>query len=151
MKKKTNKLHINVTEEEYQHGLAQGISEEALLKAGRHTFKRGGFRERHPDLKPSMTEPRNIKVCVTIHLDLDVLNYFKELAAQPNAAPYETQINKELRAFVEHGTKTAGETTSDQIESLEVDHNVKTVVGRKRIVSTRRTNTRKKPSTSSRQ
>lgn len=131
MKKKTKNLQINVTEEDYQQGLAQGISEEALLKPGRHIFKRGGFRERHPDFKPSMTELHNIKVCVTIRLDLDVLNYFKELAAQPNAVPYETQINKELRAFVEHGTKTARKAASDLLEPNVVIHNPKIAVGRK--------------------
>jgi uncharacterized protein (DUF4415 family) len=45
--------------------------------------------------------PSNTKVKVTMYLDLDVLNYFKERASQPNAAPYQTQINNELRALME--------------------------------------------------
>ncbi len=44
------------------------------------------------DMRPSGT-----KVKVSMYLDLDVLNYFKARAAQPNAAPYQTQINNELR------------------------------------------------------
>jgi len=47
--------------------------------------------------------PSNTKVKVTIYLDLDVLNYFRRRAAQPNAAPYQTQINNELRAVMEKG------------------------------------------------
>ncbi|MGB9180954.1 MAG: BrnA antitoxin family protein [Pyrinomonadaceae bacterium] len=45
--------------------------------------------------------PSNTKVKVSMYLDLDVLNYFKERAAQPNAAAYQTQINNELRAIME--------------------------------------------------
>lgn len=41
------------------------------------------------------------KVRVTMYLDADVLEYFKGRAAQPNAAPYQTQINSELRALME--------------------------------------------------
>ena len=42
-------------------------------------------------------QPIKTKVRVTMYLDLDVLNYFKQRAEQPNAAPYQTQINNELR------------------------------------------------------
>ena len=41
------------------------------------------------------------KVRVTMYLDADVLEYFKRRAAEPNAAPYQTQINNELRAVME--------------------------------------------------
>lgn len=34
-------------------------------------------------------------------VDLDVLNHFKARSKTPNAAPYQTQINAELRAFME--------------------------------------------------
>lgn len=51
--------------------------------------------------KPVEMHPSNTKVKVTIYLDLDVLNYFKACAAQPNAAPYQTQINSELRNILE--------------------------------------------------
>jgi uncharacterized protein (DUF4415 family) len=41
------------------------------------------------------------KVRVTMYLDADVLEYFKDRAARPNAAPYQTQINAELRRVME--------------------------------------------------
>lgn len=47
------------------------------------------------------TDPRRTKIRVTLYLDKDVLYHFKERAAQPNAAPYQTQINQELRAVME--------------------------------------------------
>ncbi|MBA3240041.1 MAG: BrnA antitoxin family protein [Acidobacteria bacterium] len=43
------------------------------------------------------------KVRVTICLDADVLEYFKARAGLPNSAPYQTQINSELRAVMERG------------------------------------------------
>ena len=37
------------------------------------------------------------KVKITINLDADILEYFKQRAAPPHSAPYQTQINNELR------------------------------------------------------
>jgi hypothetical protein len=42
---------IEVSEENYQADLAAGIDEEATMKPGRYKFRRGGFIERHPELK----------------------------------------------------------------------------------------------------
>lgn len=43
---------IEVSEEDYQRDLAAGLDDDEVLKPGRHTFKRGGFLARHPELKP---------------------------------------------------------------------------------------------------
>ena len=61
------------------------------------------FRRVAPDriAKPEDLRPSNTKVRVTMYLDLDVLNYFKERAAAPHAAAYQTQINSELRRIME--------------------------------------------------
>ena len=53
--------------------------------------------------KPGETDLRNCKVRVTMYLDADIAEYFKQLAATPNAAPYQTQINNALRGVVERG------------------------------------------------
>ena len=45
------KVIIEVSEEDYQADLVAGIDEEATMKPGRYKFKRGGFLERHPELK----------------------------------------------------------------------------------------------------
>jgi uncharacterized protein (DUF4415 family) len=40
------------------------------------------------------------KVKITINLDADILEYFKQRAAPPHSAPYQTQINNELRRIM---------------------------------------------------
>src|ERR1041385_7230611 len=45
--------------------------------------------------------PRNTKVRISILLDLDVLNFFKESASKAGALAYQTQINQILRAYME--------------------------------------------------
>jgi hypothetical protein len=42
---------IEISEEDYQRDLAAGIAEEDTLKPGRYKMRRGGFLERHPELK----------------------------------------------------------------------------------------------------
>jgi hypothetical protein len=44
-------LTIEISEEDYQKDLAAGVEEELILKPGRYKMKRGGFLERHPELK----------------------------------------------------------------------------------------------------
>src|ERR1043165_3122397 len=51
--------------------------------------------------KAGETEPRNTKVRISILLDLDVLNFFKERASKAGALAYQTQINQILRAHME--------------------------------------------------
>jgi uncharacterized protein (DUF4415 family) len=41
------------------------------------------------------------KTCITLYIDNDVLAHLKKRAKKPNAAPYQTQINEELRAVME--------------------------------------------------
>ena len=45
--------------------------------------------------------PEQAKVRVTIALDRDVVEHFKEAAAQRGALPYQTQINQVLRQAIE--------------------------------------------------
>jgi uncharacterized protein (DUF4415 family) len=51
--------------------------------------------------KAGETESRNTKVRISILIDLDVLNYFKERASKAGAPAYQTQINQVLRAQME--------------------------------------------------
>ena len=51
--------------------------------------------------KPGETKSRNTKVRISILLDLDVLNFFKERASKTGALAYQTQINRILRAHME--------------------------------------------------
>ncbi len=54
-------------------------------------------RNRRTEMAPKARQAHNIKVRTNIHLDLDVINFFKERAKAPGALPYQTQINAELR------------------------------------------------------
>lgn len=97
-----------VTEEEYQAELASGLKEDEVMKPGTYKVRRSPWAEK---LKGS-------KVKVSIYLDGDVVTYFRNRAEQPNAAPYQTQINSELRKIVENGVGNAASVT-DQILNNE--------------------------------
>ena len=49
---------IEVTQKEYDEQIASGLNEEEVLKPGRHIFRRGGFRERHPNFSLESVEIR---------------------------------------------------------------------------------------------
>ena len=87
---------VDVTQADYQAQLARIKDEDAVLKPGRYRYERGGFKRRHPDYTPQTS-----KVKISILLDADVLAYFRARAKQPHAAPYQTQINQELRQLME--------------------------------------------------
>lgn len=82
-----------MTQEEYDKGLAKGWDADDMMPVGVHKFRRSRWAE---------TLKKNNKVKVSIYLDGEVLDYFKERAEQPNAAPYQTQINNELRKVMEN-------------------------------------------------
>ena len=72
-------------------------SENAVLDAKKFKrLPRGTFLARQGE-----TEPRNTKVRISILLDLDVLNFFKEKASKTGALAYQTQINQILRQHME--------------------------------------------------
>lgn len=48
-------------------------------------------------LKKGATDLKNCKVKITMLLDADIVEFYKERAAKPGNLPYQTQINKELR------------------------------------------------------
>lgn len=57
---------------------------------------RGSFKA-----KPEATDLKNCKVKISMYIDADILEFFKKRAEQSNAAPYQTQINNELRKVME--------------------------------------------------
>src|SRR5262245_38546108 len=58
-------------------------------------------KNRRTEMPVESREQRNIKVRTNIHLDPEVVNFFKKRAVAPGAAPYQTQINASLREIVE--------------------------------------------------
>jgi uncharacterized protein (DUF4415 family) len=60
----------------------------------------------HGSFKPKKgaTNLENCKVKISMYLDADILEYFRQRAESPDAAPYQTQINNELRRVMEADT-----------------------------------------------
>lgn len=108
-KTKSKDVILNVSKVDYQAEVTSGIDPEHAMRPGNHTFRRV-----LPNrlAKAEDVNPRNVKVRITMHIDLDVLNYFKAKAAEKNAAPYQTQINNSLRSYME------GEVTNSKISLL---------------------------------
>ncbi|HXI23610.1 MAG TPA: hypothetical protein VNG71_07025 [Pyrinomonadaceae bacterium] len=46
-----DELELVVTQADYDAGLERGWTDDDMLKPGRYKFKRGGFLERHPEIK----------------------------------------------------------------------------------------------------
>ena len=57
------------------------------------------------------------KLRINIMLDEDIVQYFKQRAALPNAAPYQTQINQILRELIA-GKRLSALPLDDQSEAL---------------------------------
>ncbi len=69
---------------------------------------RGSFKP-----KKGATDLKNCKVKISLYLDSDILEYFRNRAESPNAAPYQTQINNELRRVMENDSR--------EVQSIEND------------------------------
>lgn len=114
---------VEVSPEEYQADLRRGLAEDETLAPGRHVFRRGAFLRRHARVNTgNATVTVNVpKVRISINLDSDVLEYFKMRASDPDAAPYQTQINNALRSFMESEGDKQSATSSAFIQTLLAD------------------------------
>lgn len=81
-------MNVEYTEQDIQEMREQGVPEDELPRIGLHKFRRSRFTAKRNDQK----------IKISIYLDADILDFFKERAAKSNSAPYQTQINNELRA-----------------------------------------------------
>lgn len=92
-------LTYTVTEEKYQEGLKKGWTDDDMPRPGTYTVRRAA----HINKKPAAKQK------VTINLDSDVLDFYKERAAQKGNPPYQTQINNELRRAMEKARQPENE------------------------------------------
>ena len=116
------------------------VSETSVLDA--KNFKRlprGTFLARKGE-----TAPRNAKVRISILLDLDVLNFFKEGASKSGALAYQTQINQILRAHME------GQESADANALAQDDRFIRAVAKRVDQLTAKRRKSAGKVSTSHR-
>ena len=124
---------VEVSPEEYQADLRRGLAEDETLAPGRHVFRRGAFLKRHSNANAANTTV-NVnapKVRISINLDTDVLEFFKLRASTPNAAPYQTQINNALRAFMESEQNKTSAVSVTFMQSLLADSDFINAVARR--------------------
>ena len=91
MSKTDKELILEVTQEEYDEAMKKGWTDDDIQKPGKHKFRR----------TTRVAKPSESKVKITMWLDGDILMHFQKRASDANAAPYQTQINAELRKTME--------------------------------------------------
>ena len=106
--KNTEERILEVTQEQYDEAMAKGWTEDDILPPGKHIFRR----------RTRKIDPREAKIKMTMFIDYDVLQHFKNRAEKPNAAPYQTQINQELRAIMERDLTIENEKLDEVAEKL---------------------------------
>lgn len=85
------------------------IEEEINLQLDKmKRLPRGSFKP-----KKGATDIENCKVKISMYLDADIVQYFRSRAESPNSAPYQTQINNELRRIMENDSR--------EVQSVEND------------------------------
>lgn len=103
----TKTFEVEYTKADLEELRQAGYSEAELPKLGKHTFRRA----RH--LSPRKEQ----KIKITMYLDGDILDFFKERAKEPNSSPYQTQINNELRAVMERNASKDEFVTISMLEN----------------------------------
>ncbi len=101
------KFEVEYTAADIQEMRENGYSEEDLPGIGKHIFRRA----RH------IVPRKEQKLKVTIMLDADVLDFYKEQAAKQGNLPYQTQINRQLRKAMEKAKNPQSEVVT--MEMLE--------------------------------
>ena len=99
---------LEVTQKQYDEAMAKGWTEDDILPPGKHIFRR----------RTRQINPREAKIKMTMFIDYDVLQHFKKRAENPNSAPYQTQINQELRAAMERDLTNEEEKLDEVAEKL---------------------------------
>ncbi len=93
---KTNKnskdeFILEVTQAEYDEAMKKGWNDDDIQKPGKHRYRRTTRVAKPEDLLPS-----NIKVEITLRVDLDIFEHFEHRHEN-----YQTEINNVLRAEME--------------------------------------------------
>ncbi len=113
MSKTDKELILEVTQAEYDEAMKKGWTEDDIQEPGKHRYRRTTRVAKPEDIAPS-----NIKVQITLRVDLDVLEHFKKRAEHVHSAPYQTQINAELRKIMEKDLSEEKAEVSKNIETL---------------------------------
>lgn len=99
---------LEMTQDKHDEMNARGIDEEAIPSVGKHIFRR----------RTRKINPSEAKIKMTLFIDSDVMQHFRQRAKQPNAAPYQTQINQELRCVMERDLAEEKDKLNEVAEQL---------------------------------
>ncbi len=113
MSKTDKELILEVTQEEYDEAMKKGWNDDDIQKPGKHRYRR----------TTRVAKPSEAKVKITMWLDGDILMHFQKRAAPSNAAPYQTQINHELRKIMEKDLSDETTEINKSIETLTTNKN----------------------------
>lgn len=83
-------LEIKYSEKDVKELRESGVPENEIPKNGVAKYRRSRF----------VANPSESKVKITMWIDGDVLQHFKKRSETPESAPYQTQINAELRRIM---------------------------------------------------
>ncbi len=109
-KQETDLIFEAATTAEDQEKLrSEGVSEDEIPPVGVRRYRRSRFH----------VKPRDAKVKVSLYIDGDILEYFRQRAEPPHAAPYQTQINNELRKIMENNSTDAAGKLDDILNNVE--------------------------------
>ena len=108
-KNKEKEFVYEMTQKEYDEGLTKGWDADDMLSVGKHTFRRSRF----------ITKRKDSKTKISLYIDGDILEYFRQRAESPNSAPYQTQINHELRRIMENDSQDAASLENDILNNEE--------------------------------
>ena len=103
-------LVIEYTKDDIAQMRAEGIDEDAIPSVGKHRFRRVSRNKVYPR--------KESKMRINIYLDCDIVDHFRSRADKPNAAPYQTQINAELRKIMERDLVKDKETIDATVKEL---------------------------------
>ena len=84
-------IEFETTLQDQEKMRSEGVSEDEIPPVGVRRYARSRLR----------VKPSEAKVKISLYVDGDILEYFRARAESPNSAPYQTQINHELRKIME--------------------------------------------------
>lgn len=102
-------MEFETTSADQEKMRSEGVSEDEIPPVGIRRYARSRF----------VVKPRDAKVKISLYIDGDILEYFRQRAAPPQAAPYQTQINNELRRVMENNSTDTASLENDILNNEE--------------------------------
>ena len=102
-------FEFETTPQDREKMRSEGVVEDEIPPVGVRRYARSRF----------AVKPREAKAKISLYVDCDILEYFRARAESSDAAPYQTQINNELRRVMEADTNGKGKLDSSILDDTE--------------------------------